>query len=75
MPELPKDVARELEELYGGQAVPDNAVTVQQLSDELGGSTTMWNKRLKKLIADEKWTRSRKVGGQGYWYWPIDEGN
>jgi len=63
MTELPEDVRRELEELYGGQAVPPDAVMVQQLSDELGGSTTMWNKRLRKLIEEGKWTRSRKVGG------------
>jgi len=73
MADLPDDVARELEELYGGQSVPDNAITVLQLSEELGGSTTMWAKRLKKLISEGKWTRSRKIAHQGYWYWPIGD--
>ena len=71
MTDLPDDVARELEELYGGQDVPANAVTLLQLSDELGGSTTMWAKRLSKQIAEGRWARSRKVGGQGYYYWPV----
>ena len=73
MTELPKDVARELEELYGGQVVPAEAVTVMQLSEQLGGSTTMWAARLKKLIAKGKWARSRKTGGQAFYYWATED--
>ena len=73
MTELPEDVARELEELYGGQEVPAEAVTVLELSEQLGGSTTMWGARLKKLTAEGKWMRSKKTGGQAYYYWAVKD--
>ena len=73
MTELPEDVARELEELYGGQDVPTDAVTVKQLAEQLGGSTTMWAKRLDRLITEGKWMRSRKTGGQAYYYWSVED--
>ena len=72
MTELPEDVARELEELFGSDDdVPDNAITVRQLAEEKGGSTTQWSLRLKKLVREGTWQRARRVSHQAYWYWPI----
>jgi len=79
--ELPEDVARELEELFGSASdIPDNAITVRQLAEEKGGSTTQWSLRLKKLVRNGTWQRGRRVNHQAYWYWPIggkddEEGN
>ena len=73
MTELPEEVARELERLYGGQAVPKDAVTVVQLCEEKGGSTAMWGRRLKNLVAGGTWMRSRKIGGQAYYYWQVED--
>lgn len=69
--ELPEDVARELDELFGADDVPSDAVTVNQLSVERGGSTTVWAFRLRKLIAEGKWARGRRAGSQAYWYWKV----
>ena len=71
--ELPDDVARELEELYGAADVPGNAITLLQLIDAKGGSTTMWAKRLKRQIVEGRWARGKRTGDQSYWYWPVDE--
>ena len=70
--ELPEDVARELEELYGAADVPDNAVSLLQLTEWKGGSTTMWAKRMKAQIALGTWARGKRTGDQAYWYWPVD---
>ena len=72
MTELPDDVARELEELYGAADVPDNAITLLQLVEAKGGSSTMWGSRLKKQIAKGTWQRGKRTGSQAYWYWPVD---
>ena len=73
MTELPEEVRRELEELYLGQAVPANAVTVLQLSEQMGGSVAMWGRRLKGLVSEGTWMRSRRTGSQAYWYWKIED--
>jgi len=72
MTELPEDVVRELEEIYGGHSVPDVAVTIVQLSEQIGGSVAMWGRRLKRLVKEGEWARARKIGGQAYWYWQVE---
>ncbi len=71
MTELPDDVVRELEELYGALEVPDNAVTLQHLIEAQGGSATMWRKRMREQIAKGTWQRGKRTGDQSYWYWPV----
>ena len=73
MTELPEDVVRELEELFGAGIVPPNAVTMQMLADERGNTPSTWRKRIGDLIKEGKWERGRKLGSQAYWYWPIED--
>ena len=76
MTELPEDVARELNDLFGVDDVPNNAVTMQQLSDMRGHTPSTWRKRIRQLVIEGKWKRGKRVGSQAYWYWPVkDEGN
>jgi hypothetical protein len=75
MTELPEEVRRELEGLYGAQDVPPHAVTIQQLVDAQGYSESVWRRRMRDLVAEGKWQRGRQAGYQGYYYWPVmDEG-
>lgn len=71
--ELPEEVRRELEELYGSPEIPEYAVTLAMLSEVQGGSETMWAKRLKPMLESGKWLRGRKTGDQSYWYWPAQD--
>jgi len=73
MTELPDDVERELDELFGLNDVPDNAVTLEQISNAKGGSTNTWRKKLHQLVREGTWNRGRRAGSQKYWYWPIGE--
>ena len=75
MTELPEDVARELEELFGGNAIPADASTLQQMANSDGYSLAVWGKRMKSLVADGTWRRGKKPGSQAFWYWKVkDEG-
>ncbi len=73
MTELPEDVARELDELFGADRVPDHAVTVYMLMKARGFSDSTWRDRLMTLVEEGTWERGRRSGSQSYWYWKKDE--
>jgi len=73
MTELPEDVARELDELFGATEVPVDAVSLQQLVSTSETSLTVWDRRMKKLVEDGEWARGKRPGNQAYWYWKIKD--
>ena len=75
MTELPEDVARELDELFGLNDVPKDAVTIDTLVRERGLTDSTWRGRMKLLIEEGTWARGKRASGTAYWYWKIkDEG-
>ena len=73
MTELPENVARELDELFGLSDVPDDAVTIETLVRERGLTDSTWRGRMKILIEAGAWTRGKRSSGVAYWYWKITD--
>ena len=73
MPELPENVARELDELFGLNNVPDDAVTIETLVRERGLTDSTWRGRMKLLIEEGTWARGKRASGVAYWYWKIKD--
>ena len=71
--ELPEEVARELDELFGANDVPDDAVTIDMLVRERGLTDSTWRDRMKFLIDKGLWARGRRANGVAYWYWKIKD--
>lgn len=73
MTELPEDVARELDEIFGANDVPDDAVTIDMLVRERGLTDSTWRDRLKRMIDGGAWMRGKRPGSTAYWYWKIKD--
>ena len=73
MTELPEEVARELDELFGLNNVPDDAVTIEILVRERGLTDSTWRGRMKILIEAGTWARGKRASGVAYWYWKITD--
>ena len=73
MTELPEDVARELDDLFGLDDVPRDAVTIDQMVRDKGFSDATWRQRMKQLIEEGTWARGKRPGAVAYWYWKIED--
>ena len=73
MTELPEEVSRELDELFGLNNVPDDAVTIEILVRERGLTDSTWRGRMKLLIEEGTWARGKRASGVAYWYWKIKD--
>ena len=73
MTELPEEVARELDELFGLSDVPSDAATIDQMVRDKGYSDATWRGRMKLLIDAGTWARGKKPAHQAYWYWKIKD--
>ena len=73
MTELPEEVARELDELFGLSNVPDDAVTIEILVRERGLTDSTWRGRMKILVEAGTWARGKRARGTSYWYWKITD--
>ena len=71
MTELPEEVSRELDDLFGLNDVPDDAVTIDTLVRERGLTDSTWRGRMKILIEAGTWARGKRARGNSYWYWKI----